>query len=101
MGKACEEDAQGEPAMPNVVEAAMESGVRTVSRKGILEAVASFGLLAAVGSPSVASAESSGGIVGAWSLVSFDLDDGKSEGKPRFGPAPVGYLIKRPQRIAA
>ena len=57
----------------------------------MLQIAASFGLLAATGN--VAPAEASEGIVGAWSLVSFDVDEGKSSEKPRFGPDPVGYLI--------
>ena len=31
--------------------------------------------------------------MGAWSLISFDVDEGKGKEKPRFGPDPVGYLI--------
>jgi|GEM_PF-1058628 hypothetical protein len=64
---------------------------RSLSRKGLLEAAASFGLLAAIGSvPATARSE---GVVGAWNLVSFDVDEGKGAEKPRFGPDPVGYLI--------
>jgi hypothetical protein len=33
------------------------------------------------------------GVVGAWSLVSFAVDEGDNKEKPRFGPDPVGYLI--------
>src|SRR5579863_2256169 len=68
----------------------MES-FHSVSRKNVLQIAASFGLLAATGN--VAPAEASEGIVRAWSLVSFDVDEGKSSEKPRFGPDPVGYLI--------
>jgi hypothetical protein len=65
-----------------------------LSRKGVLEIAASFGLLAALGNaPDAAKAATSEGIVGAWSLVSFDVDQGKGSEKPRFGPDPVGYLI--------
>ncbi|HMF27666.1 MAG TPA: lipocalin-like domain-containing protein [Candidatus Cybelea sp.] len=64
-----------------------------MSRKGILEIAASFGLLAAVGNVPAARAAGREGIVGAWSLVSFDVDEGKGKEKPRFGPDPVGYLI--------
>ena len=31
--------------------------------------------------------------MGAWSLVSFDIDEKGGPAKPRFGPAPVGYLL--------
>jgi hypothetical protein len=62
------------------------------SRKGMLGATASFGLLATfAGAP--ARAEAASGVVGAWSLVSFDVDEGKGRERPRFGHAPVGYLI--------
>ncbi len=71
----------------------MASHVKTLSRKGILEIAASFGLLAAVGDPPAARAASGEGVVGAWSLVSFNVDEGKGKEKPRFGPDPVGYLI--------
>lgn len=59
----------------------------------MLEAAASFGLLAALGNVSNATAATKEGIVGAWSLVTFDVDEGKGSIKPRFGPDPVGYLI--------
>ncbi len=52
-----------------------------------------FGLLAALGNVSTATAATKEGIVGAWSLVTFDVDEGKGTTKPRFGPDPVGYLI--------
>ena len=62
------------------------------SRKDLLGVAGSFGLLAAVANvpPADAATES---VVGAWSLVSFDIDEGKGAEKPRFGPNPVGYLI--------
>jgi len=66
--------------------------LRSFSRKGVLEIAASFGLLAAVGDVRPAKAGTEG-IVGAWSLVSFDVDEGKGAEKPRFGPDPVCYLI--------
>jgi len=69
------------------------SSVRSVSRKGLLEFAASFGLLAAIGSVPAARADAREGIVGAWSLVTFDVDEGKGKEKPRFGADPVGYLI--------
>ncbi len=66
-----------------------------VSRRGIIEMAASFGLLAAVAKAPAAEAAVAvrQGIVGAWSLVTFDVDEGKGAEKPRFGPDPVGYLI--------
>jgi hypothetical protein len=67
------------------------SQLHSVSRKNLLEVAASFGLLAAAGAPAVRAAGRTG-IVGAWSLVSFDVDEGKGK-EPRFGPDPVGYLI--------
>lgn len=65
----------------------------------MLEIAASFGLLAAVGAappatrPAATKSAMREGVVGAWSLVSFDVDEGKGGEKPRFGPDPVGYLI--------
>lgn len=52
----------------------------------------SFGVLAAL-AQAPACAETRTGIVGAWSLVSFDVDEGKAREQPRFGTDPVGYLI--------
>lgn len=69
------------------------SQLHSVSRKNLLEVAASFGLLAAAGNVPAARAAGREGIVGAWSLVSFDVDEGKGKEKPRFGPDPVGYLI--------
>lgn len=62
------------------------------SRKDLLESVAAFGLLATLGNmaSNVATRQ---GVVGAWSLVSFDVDEGKGAERPRFGADPVGYLI--------
>jgi hypothetical protein len=65
----------------------------SVSRRGVLELAASLGLFATVGSIAPPSATETQGIVGAWTLVSFDVDEGKGAKKPRFGPDPVGYLI--------
>lgn len=62
------------------------------SRKSLLEVAASFGVLAAIGN-GTASATSREGVVGTWSLVSFDIDEGKGSSKPRFGRDPVGYLL--------
>ena len=72
-----------------------EPGRFHVSRRGIIEMAASFGLLAAVAKAPAAEAAVAvrQGVVGAWSLVSFDVDEGKGAEKPRFGPDPVGYLI--------
>jgi hypothetical protein len=65
----------------------------SLSRKSVLEIAASFGVLAAVSGVPAVRADAREGIVGAWSLVSFDVDEGKGKEKPRFGPDPVGYLI--------
>jgi hypothetical protein len=62
------------------------------SRKNILQAAASLGILAAIGTES-AHAATSDGVVGAWKLQSFLIDEGKESEKPRFGPNPVGYLM--------
>lgn len=60
----------------------------------MLQIASSFGLFAALGSAPVATKPAARtGVVGAWSLVSFDVDEGKGKEKPRFGPEPVGYLI--------
>lgn len=64
--------------------------LRGVSRRGLLEFAASFGLLAASGGVSRAAGPE---IVGAWSLVSFNVDEKGSPPQPRFGANPVGYLI--------
>jgi hypothetical protein len=66
---------------------------RAVSRRGILEIAASFGLLAAVANVPLAGEAAGEGIVGAWRLVSFNVDEKGSSPKPRFGTDPVGYLI--------
>ena len=58
----------------------------------MLQLAASFGLLGTLANVPLA-APAREGIVGAWSLVSFDVDEGKGVEKPRFGPDPVGYLI--------
>jgi len=65
----------------------------SISRRDVLELAASFGLLATVGSVPAAGTAVAQGIVGAWSLVSFNVDEGKGAEKPRFGADPVGYLI--------
>lgn len=76
--------------------------LHSVSRRGLLEVAASFGLLAAVGGAPAASAATAESVVGAWSLVSFDVDEKGNGRKPRFGPDPVGYLIySANERMAA
>lgn len=70
----------------------MEDSSRGVSRKGVLELAASFGLLATLGA-APASTVVREGVVGAWSLVTFDVDERTGSRKPRFGPDPIGYLI--------
>lgn len=64
-----------------------------VSRKSLLEVAGAFGLLASVGRVPEAVAAQESTIVGAWSLISFDVDESGGARKPRFGPDPVGYLI--------
>ena len=54
----------------------------SVSRKSILEFAASFGVLAAAGSVTTGAAPREG-VVGAWSLVSFDVDEKGAPAKPR------------------
>jgi hypothetical protein len=70
------------------------SAVKTpsFSRKGILGLAASFGVFATIGDVT-ASAAPREGVVGAWSLVRFDTDEGRGASKPRFGQDPVGYLL--------
>jgi len=42
------------------------------------------------------------GVIGAWKLESFDVDEGKGVEKPRFGPDPAGYLMyTENERMAA
>ena len=68
----------------------------SLSRKHVLEAAASFGLLAALRSPQPAAAQATAtaaGVVGAWRLESFVVDASSESEKPRFGPNPVGYLM--------
>jgi Lipocalin-like domain len=62
-----------------------------LSRKHLLGFAASFGLFASLGNQS-ARAASSDGVVGAWTLVSFNVDEGKETERPRFGRDPAGYL---------
>ncbi|MFY9710739.1 MAG: lipocalin-like domain-containing protein [Candidatus Cybelea sp.] len=58
----------------------------------MLELAASFGLLATLGG-APASTVVREGVVGAWGLVTFDVDERTGSRKPRFGPDPIGYLI--------
>jgi Lipocalin-like domain len=69
------------------------SRLHAVSRRGLIEIAASFGVLTALGNAPPARAAATEGIVGAWSLVTFDVDEKGRAPKPRFGPDPVGYLI--------
>jgi hypothetical protein len=63
-----------------------------ISRKGVLDLAAAFGVFATIGNVT-ASAAPREGVVGAWSLVSFDTDEGHGPSQPRFGQDPVGYLL--------
>jgi Lipocalin-like domain len=64
----------------------------SISRSSVLELAASFGIFAAIGNVT-ASAAPREGVVGAWSLVTFDTDERNGPSKPRFGQDPVGYLL--------
>jgi hypothetical protein len=72
----------------------------SVSRKRLLTAAASFGLLAAAaGVPAAratAPAQTRASVLGAWALESFDVIDPGKPRTPRFGPHPVGFLIYTP-----
>ncbi len=57
-------------------------------------------MLAAIANVPAVAAEAAG-VVGAWSLVSFNIDQGKATQEPRFGPEPVGYLIYTAQACMA
>ena len=71
-----------------------------VTRKNLLGLAASFGIFSALGAQPASAA--SNGVIGAWKLVSFDVDEGKGTEKPRFGPAPAGYLMyTENERMAA
>lgn len=73
----------------------------SVSRRNLLEFATSFGLLAAAGSVAPATAASLP-VIGAWKLVSFNVDEGKASEKPRWGPDPAGYLMyTENERMAA
>lgn len=64
----------------------------SLSRNGLLRIAASFGALAAMGSEPARGAPGAG-VVGAWTLSTFDIDEGHGSTKPRFGPKPIGYLV--------
>lgn len=72
----------------------------SLSRKELLGAAASFGVIAAAarlpGAAIAAPAATATSVVGAWSLESFVIDAAAERGRPRFGPNPVGYLIYTP-----
>ena len=63
-----------------------------VSRKNALQVAGAFGLLASLGDAPLRVAAQENSVVGAWSLVSFDVDEPGAK-RARFGPDPVGYLI--------
>ncbi len=69
-----------------------DRALESVSRKSLLQLGAAFGLVTAIGSAPAAVAPREG-VVGAWTLESFQVDEGKGTAKPRFGPNPVGYLL--------
>lgn len=68
-----------------------------LSRKELLGAAASFGIVAAARVPAAAVAATqtaaATSVVGAWSLESFVIDTASERNRPRFGVNPVGYLI--------
>jgi Lipocalin-like domain len=73
----------------------------SISRENLLRLASSFGIFATMGS-GPATAASPDSVVGAWSLVSFNIDEGKGSSKPRFGPDPIGYLLySADERMAA
>lgn len=72
-----------------------------LSRKNLLGFAASLGILNALGARPVRAA-SSLPVIGAWKLESFNVDEGKSSEKPRWGPDPAGYLMyTENERMAA
>jgi hypothetical protein len=77
------------------LERSSSSHPKAFSRKDVFGLAAAFGAFAATGS-GVARAASSDGVLGAWKLVSFDVDEGKGAEKPRFGADPIGYLMYTP-----
>jgi len=61
-----------------------------ISRRLLLGGIATAGLAAVVGATGEAAAP---GVVGAWSLDTFEERIANGSFEPRFGPDPVGYLI--------
>ena len=68
----------------------------SLSRKNLLEAAASFGLLAAMGARAEAAVATGTGVTGAWRLETFDVVEAGKPPRPRFGIDPVGYLLYTP-----
>lgn len=64
--------------------------METISRKHLLGGIATIGMAALAGSTGEAAAP---GVIGAWSLDTFDERGADGSFEPRFGPNPVGYLI--------
>ena len=68
-----------------------------LSRKQLLGAAASIGVIAAARAPGIAVAApqtaTAASVVGAWALETFVVDTVSERGRPRFGPNPIGYLI--------
>lgn len=64
----------------------------SVSRRELLAIAGALGIGGAIANVAPAAAQSNG-VVGAWSLVSFEVDEPKGAHKDRFGANPVGYLM--------
>lgn len=64
-----------------------------LSRKDAFGMAASLGLLGALSGAALPALAAAPGVVGAWSLRSFEVDERKRGATPRFGPDPVGYLL--------
>jgi hypothetical protein len=70
----------------------MEDNANTgISRKLLLGGVAAAGF--AAGLRTIGASAATAGVVGAWSLDTFEERTPDGSFKPRFGPGPVGYLI--------
>lgn len=77
-----------------------EENVQKPSRKDLLQLAASFGIFSALGAEPANAASLP--VIGAWKLESFNVDEGKTTEKPRWGPHPAGYLMyTENQRMAA
>jgi len=74
-----------------------------ISRRSLLGAAASFGIVAATMRASADAAEPvAQGVLGAWKLETFDVVEPGQPRKPRFGVNPAGYLIYTPDgRVSA